>query len=326
MEQLIDQVDIQPSVQVLQQQAETKNIFTTPIPVDFCLTKSIQKQFEKREVLASTKHKSALPNLYEGDVEKLLGAMKSKKALLRSQEELRLISKQLLTIQENERQRIAADLHDGIGQSLSLIKLSVESVIQQVVSGECREAVESLLQLSHKVKETMAELHRTTMDMRPAMLDDLGIIPTLSWFFREFESVWRDRKVEKDVSIVESDVPVQLKATIFRILQEAMNNIVKHARADYIHVSLKKNGDILQLSIADNGRGFDLPAASVRRVSGQGFGLFTMKERARSSGGAFEMHSALESGTRILVSWRFAHYTCDQDSGRSSRARNLPNI
>ncbi|OIR16338.1 signal transduction histidine-protein kinase/phosphatase DegS [mine drainage metagenome] len=326
MEQLIQQSDSQPSVNGLQQQTETGSFSIAQFPSDFGLTKSIRRQLRKNEVSATTKHKSVLPDLHEGEVKKLLGAMKSEEALLRSREELRQISKQLLTIQENERQRIAADLHDGIGQSLSLIKLSLESVMQQVVTGERREAVRSLQQLSHKVKETMAELHRTTMDMRPAMLDDLGIIPTLSWFFREFESAWHDRKVEKDVSIAESDVPVPLKATIFRILQEAMNNIVKHARADSIHVSLKRTGDILQLSIADNGRGFDLSAASARRGSDRGFGLFTMKERARSSGGSFEMQSALESGTRILVSWRFANHTDGEFSDRSGRARNLSNV
>ncbi len=324
MEQLIQQSDIQPSVNGLQQQTEAVNFSITPFPSDFGLTKSIRKQL-RNEVSATKKRSSALPDLYGGEAQKLLGAMKLEEALLRSREELRQISMQLLTIQENERQRIAADLHDGIGQSLSLIKLSLESVMQQVETGERREAVESLQQLSHKVKETMAELHRTTMDMRPAMLDDLGIIPTLSWFFREFESAWHDRKVEKDVSIAESDVPVPLKAPIFRILQEAMNNIVKHARADNVHVSLKRTGDILQLSITDNGRGFDLCEASARRGSDHGFGLFTMKERARSSGGSFEMHSALESGTRILVLWRFANHTDGEDSGGSDRARDLSN-
>lgn len=326
MEQLIQQSDIQPSVNGLQQQTEAVNFSITPFPPDFGLTKSIRKRKQLRsEVSATTKRKSALPDLYGGEVQKLLDAMKSEEALLRSREELRQISQQLLTIQENERKRIAADLHDGIGQSLSLIKLSLESVMQQVVAGERREAVKSLRQLSHKIKETMAELHRTTMDMRPAMLDDLGIIPTLSWFLREFELAWRDRKVEKEISIVESDVPVPLKAPIFRILQEATNNIVKHAGADCIHIGLKKAGNILQLSITDNGRGFDLSEASARHGSDHGFGLFTMKERARSSGGSFEMHSAHESGTRILVSWRFANQTDGKDLGGSDRTRDLSN-
>ncbi len=241
--------------------------------------------------------------MLQHDAESTLDELKQGETLCGYQEELRQLSAQLLTIQESERQRIAADLHDGIGQSLSLIKLSLESVMQQLTSGENKKAAQSLKQLTRKVKETMAELHRTTMDMRPSMLDDLGIIPTLSWFFREFESASRGRKIERDIGIAESDVPVLLKTTIFRILQEAVNNIVKHADADLIRISLRKTGGTLHLSIEDNGRGFDLAAVSVRRCSGHGFGLLTMKERARSSGGTFDMKSSRE-GTRIFIAWQ----------------------
>lgn len=307
MEQLIHLANSQPSAQVFQQQAGADDFSIAPATEDYDLTKV-------------KRNKSILTVLYGNEVENLLGAIKTEEALRNSQDELRQISMQLLNIQENERQRIASDLHDGIGQSLSLIKLSLESVVQLVNTGERQAAVESLQQLEHKVKETMAELHRTTMDMRPAMLDDLGIIPTLSWFFREFESAWRDRKVEKDVSIAECDVPVALKATIFRILQEAMNNIVKHAGADLIRVSLKKDGGILRLSIDDNGQGFDISGASVRRGSNRGFGLFTMKERARSTGGSFDMQSILESGTRIVISWRLLDDIQDKVSAGSASA------
>lgn len=244
------------------------------------------------------------------------------------QEEMRQLSAQLLTIQETERQRIAADLHDGIGQSLSLIKLSLETAMQQLMAGESIEAVQVLGQLTLKVKETMNELHRTTMDMRPSMLDDLGIVPTLSWFFREFESAWRGRKIEQDVHIAENDVPVPLKTTIFRILQEAVNNIVKHADADLVRVSLKRNGRLLQLAIEDNGCGFDLASVSIRDCSGHGFGLLTMRERARSSGGTFDMQSSRERGTRIFISWQLttgtaelatAQLPCVRKSSRSAK-------
>lgn len=255
-------------------------------------------------------------DLHGREVGSLLRDMQSEVVSRNYQEELRTVSTRLLTIQENERQRIAADLHDGIGQSLSIIKMSLDSVMLQIESGDRQRAVESLQQVSHKVKEAMDELHRTAMDMRPSMLDDLGIIPTLSWFFREFESVWRGRKLEKDVSILESDVPASLRATIFRLLQEAMNNIVKHAGADCIRISLKKSGGMLQLSIEDDGCGFDIDNARGDPGcpdSGCGFGLLTMKERVRSTNGVFEMKSVTEQGTRILVSWRSMDGAIKQD-------------
>lgn len=227
----------------------------------------------------------------------------AEETLRQSKDELRQLSVQLLAIQENERRRIAADLHDGIGQSMSLIKMSMESVAHLINTGAHQEAVESLQQMIHKVKDTMTELRCITTDLRPSMLDDLGIIPTLSWFFREYETAWRDKKIEKDISIAESEVPDSLKTTIFRILQEAMNNIVKHANAKHIRVSLKKTNGMLQFSIEDNGQGFDPAGMLIRHGSGRGMGLLTMKERARSSDGIFEMKSTPGQGTRILISW-----------------------
>jgi signal transduction histidine kinase len=233
--------------------------------------------------------------------------------LRKSQTELRELSRELLTIQDKERQRIAADLHDGIGQSLSLVKLSLDLTMQQIKTGRNDEALESLKELSHKVKETLAELRRTTMDLRPSMLDDLGLVPTLSWFLREFETAWHDRTLEKDIAIAESDVPEQLKGTIFRILQEATCNIVKHANADWVRIGLKRSEGLLRLSIEDNGRGFDGVAVSQRRGADHGFGLVTMKERARSSDGVFELKSAPQQGTQIIISWRIVDIVLGSD-------------
>ncbi len=220
-----------------------------------------------------------------------------------SEVEFRCLPAQLLAMQELERKRIATDLHDGLGQSLSLIKLSTESVIQLIRNGAYREAVESLQDVGHKVKDTITELHRTTMGMRPPMLDDFGILPTLSWFFREFESIWKDKAFDRDITISEYEVPIALKTPIFRILQEATNNIVKHANADCIRVGLHAVAGTVQLSIEDDGRGFDPTRPSICNGGGRGFGLMTMRERAKSSGGVFEMKSAPGQGTRITITW-----------------------
>ena len=315
MEQLNHLAGMQPSARMTRH-AGTDDLPATPTADDAA--------YGEETLLAEPEmHQSVLTVLYEPEIESAPDELLPAAALCKYQEELRQLSAQLLTIQESERQRIAADLHDGIGQSLSLIKLTLESVMQQLMAGESYEAAQSLSLLTQKVKETMAELHRTTMDMRPSMLDDLGIIPTLTWFFREFESAWRGRKIEKDVSVTESDIPVTLKTTIFRILQEAVNNIVKHADADRISVALKRTGSMLQLSIEDNGRGFDPACVSMRGCSGHGFGLLTMKERARSSGGTFEMKSSLEQGTRIFISWQLLNGVAEQTTAQLPCARKL---
>lgn len=225
-------------------------------------------------------------------------------ALRQSQEELRQLSVKLLTVQESERQRIAADLHDGIGQSLSLIKLSLEQAAQLMLAGKDQVAAEVVQQTIHKVQDAMTELRRTTCDLRPPMLDDLGIIPTMRWFFREFESVCAGLKIVAELEISESDVPVQLKATIFRILQEALNNIIKHAKANSVRVALKITGAQLQFSVEDNGQGFDRAGLPDCRSAQRRFGLLTMKERARSSDGIFEIRTSCGLGTMIQITWR----------------------
>lgn len=234
----------------------------------------------------------------------LIGTQHAEEALAKARRELQQISTYLVTIQEWERQRIAADLHDGIGQSLSLIKLTIESVIDQISTGTHLGAADALQQVTHKVKDTITELRRTVMDLRPPMLDDLGLLPTLSWFFREFEAVWGARKLERVIGVQESDVPAPLKTTIFRILQEAVNNTVKHAHADWLRVSFTMVDGVLLFAIEDNGQGFDPDAVSNRLGSGRGFGLVTMLERARSSNGVIEVKSAPGCGTRISISWR----------------------
>jgi signal transduction histidine kinase len=226
------------------------------------------------------------------------------RALLESKSELRRLSAQLLAIQEKERQRIASDLHDGIGQSLSLIKLSLECGFQLLESGEQEKGHELLRSIVPKLDAAIAELRRTTSDLRPPMLDDLGIIATLSWFFRELGPVCNGKRIEKDVTVTEGDVPMPVKAAIFRILQEAMNNVLKHANADLVRVCLKKSDGEIRFSIEDNGQGFDRETTpGCRRC---GFGLLTMKERAISCGGTLEVESARGRGTRIAAAWPLA--------------------
>lgn len=217
--------------------------------------------------------------------------------------ELRRISGLLVSIQENERRRISSDLHDGLGQSLSLIKLLIENCAMRLAAGATDEASESLQQLIPHVKEAVAELRRVSTDLRPSILDDLGILPTLSWFFREYEAACANIAIEKIINVAEHEVPVPLHLPLYRILQEAIHNIVKHAAADRVRVSLDRFDDVLLFLIEDNGRGFDLDG--IKCVEGQirGLGLRSMEERASVSGGTYHLRSAPGQGTGIWVSW-----------------------
>ncbi len=220
------------------------------------------------------------------------------------QDELQRLSAQLLEAQENERRRIAIDLHDVLGSSLTMIKLGVEESLQLMAANKTGAVTEALQQLKLKVQDAFGEVRRVAMDLRPSTLDDLGILATLSWFFREFSAVCHDTKVEMDFHVAEGNVPVPLKVAIFRIIQEASSNVAKHANATRIKVSLKNIGDVLYLSIEDDGDGFDPVELSRNGWRDKGFGLLSMKERAKLSGGRFELTSAPGQGTHICVRWQ----------------------
>src|SRR5574340_180113 len=229
--------------------------------------------------------------------------VRTAQALRDSHAELRRLSGLLATIQEDERRRIALDLHDGLGQSLSLIKLSIEKAGQLLAAGSVSEASESLQQLIPQIREAMVEVRRVSTELRPSILDDLGILPTLSWFFREFEAACGHSTVEKAFNVAEHEVPVPLQIILYRIIQEATNNIVKHACADRMRISIERTDEVLQLLIEDNGCGFDPGRLPRGDGEGGGLGLLSMKERASFSGGSYRMTSAPGQGTRIEVSW-----------------------
>ena len=216
---------------------------------------------------------------------------------------MRRLAAQHLTIQETERRRIAADLHDGLGQSLSLLKLGIQEALRQMGAGVPRKAVESVKQLLPKVAGALDELRRVAMDLRPSSLDDLGILPTLSWFVREFEATNLKTRIEKHISVSEKDVPEPLKLAIFRILQEAVNNAVKHSDADCIRVSLHNGDDVLAFTIEDDGKGFDPGALASRGDARRGLGMQSMRERAELSGGTYAVTSAVGQGTKVCAWW-----------------------
>jgi signal transduction histidine kinase len=224
-------------------------------------------------------------------------------SLLRAQSELRLLSAALMTMQEIERKRIATELHDSIGQSLSALGFGVGVALDAARGGDTRLACDMLEKLAPQVKETIAEVRRIAMDLCPATLDDLGIVGTLSWFFREFRAIHPGLSLLTEVDVDEKDVATALRTTVFRVVQEALNNIVKHARATEVHIRLWRGDSDILLEVSDNGRGFNV--AEMSRISGSpsGMGLKGMRDRVEFSGGRFRLESEPGHGTKISASW-----------------------
>lgn len=220
--------------------------------------------------------------------------------LQESEKRLRFLSEQVLTAQETERKRVASELHDGIGQSLSAVKLGLENAFRELYGDLPKKVLARLESAISSVRDTVEEVRRISMDLRPAMLDDLGVEPAINWLCREFQLAHPAITMIKKIDLRRTDVDGPLGLIIFRILQEALNNTAKHANADQLHVSLRATRDKIKLSVKDNGKGFFVEAVEKRR---NGFGLYSMQERATMSGGGLVISSVPGAGTRMEVSW-----------------------
>ncbi len=220
----------------------------------------------------------------------LTESKRAEEGLKESEKQLKYLTSQLLTAQEDERRRIAHDIHDSLGSQLTAVKFKIEDFFK-MMSG-ASESITSVLQ------EAINESRRIQMDLHPSMLDDLGIAPTLAWFCRKFETIY-PLKIEKEVAIGESEIPQSLKRAIYRISQEAFNNIAKHSQANQVRLSLQKNSNTIELIIQDNGQGFKLTGDTPRK----GLGLSSMRERTEFSGGTFSIQSAHGKGTVVRASW-----------------------
>jgi signal transduction histidine kinase len=214
-----------------------------------------------------------------------------------SETRLRYLSSQLLAVQENERKRIAVELHDSIGQMLTAIKFKIESILQEKNK---KKSLEALVPL---VRETIEETRRIQMDLRPSTLDDIGILATLDWFCREYQRIYSHIRIEKEIGLLESEVSAPLKTAIYRLTQEAFNNIAKHSHADLILLSLQSTNGKVELIIKDNGIGFGLEEISSSENSKKGLGLTSMRERVELSGGAFAIETTPGAGTMIKANW-----------------------
>jgi signal transduction histidine kinase len=215
---------------------------------------------------------------------------------------LHQLSKRILSAHEEERKRIAGELHDTIGACLSGIKFKVQDALQQIGKTP-NAATKSLKTIIPVIQEGVEECRRIQMDLRPSMLDDLGLLPTLSWFCRRFQTIYSEIRIEQEIDIEEGEVPPPLKIVAFRVTQEAMNNIAKHSKADLVLLRLRKMDGGMELVLEDNGRGFDLEKMLGLESRKRGLGLSSMRERTELSGGAFAIESTEGKGTIVRASW-----------------------
>jgi len=277
---------------------------------------------EKNEVVGIIEYFKDIRNINFLDINKHLSDRNSTEALnlalsseisrrqeyefsLKSKDEqIRLISSKLQQRNESERKKIAGDLHDVLGSSLTSIKYTLTSIIN------CKDRISKgiLLKLEYLhqlIQNAMQELREISLNLRPSLIDDLGIISTISWLSTEFEKTYPWGFVDQQIHISEEDIPESLKIVIYRILQEAMNNIARHCQCEIVRIIFRKNSNNILFIIEDTGKGFDLDEQLTIKSDheNQKMGLISMKERAKLSGGEFSIQSIIGVGTRIRVTW-----------------------
>ena len=208
------------------------------------------------------------------------------------------LARQVVQSQEDERAHLARELHDGTSQTLVSAKLLIESAVDELERSR-RAAPPALAKALARLNDSLSEVRRISHRLRPAMLDTLGLPAALELLGREFGEQGGAR-MQVDIEGACGELPDEVKTVLFRVAQEALANIGKHAQAHEVRLVLSFDAEGLQLRIADDGRGFDVEA--VQLDPRRGIGLRNMRERLASIGGELALQSSLVAGTRLVAS------------------------
>jgi signal transduction histidine kinase len=248
------------------------------------------------------------PQVLERSIRYAIDHTKTLAALRESERQLRVLSTKLLETQENERKMIAQELHDSIGSSLTAIRYGLEEKLHRMGKDKSPPEGISLEQIISIVRETIEETHRISSNLRPSALDDMGLLAAIRSICREFQEIYKDIRIETEIAIREDEIQEPLKIAIYRVLQEALNNVFKYSEADTVRVNLRKTDWDLELRIRDNGRGFDPREKLDHGDQMGGMGLLGMKERTELSNGVFEITSKKGEGTVVRAKWPLIGY------------------
>jgi two-component system sensor histidine kinase DegS len=216
---------------------------------------------------------------------------------------VRTASRQVFQIIEEERMRIARDMHDGPAQSMANLVLQAE-ILERLIQRDPLLVVKELADFKDGVRAVLEDTRRLIFDLRPMTLDDLGLVPTLRKFVREFGE---KAGVSAQLRVMgeEARLPGAYEPTIFRIVQEALNNARKHAKAHNVEVLVNFQADRVTTVIRDDGAGMDIAAVEARLEGSKHLGLISMRERADLERGSLEIRSELGKGTEIRAVFHY---------------------
>jgi signal transduction histidine kinase len=221
-------------------------------------------------------------------------------ALKESEGELRRLTSQLLTIQEEERRRVARELHDELGQALTVLKINLVAIEDKLAPDQQHLKANCEHMLSY-IDTVIENVRRLSWDLSPSSLEDLGLSSALGYLVDE---TCRNHNVESTVVMDEIDhlFSPEIQINIYRIFQESLTNVVKHARASQVSVNATREDGKVSFLIRDNGRGFSLKQAMSGKAAKKSLGLTAMNERARMARGSLQISSRRGKGTTIAFS------------------------
>lgn len=216
--------------------------------------------------------------------------------LIEGERRFRGLAKAVWKVQEEEQRRLARELHDGLGQTLTALTHQLERLREKLDGAVAPELAARLGDSVDMARLALNETREMSRLLRPPVLDDLGLAPALTWFARTLEQR-TGLKVELALEGLDERLDTDVETLVFRLIQEALTNVLRHAGVDRVQVSVRRAGESLELRVADAGRGFD-PRA-VLGGGAAGSGLRGMRDRLELFGGRLDLSSAPGQGTRI---------------------------
>ncbi len=215
-------------------------------------------------------------------------------------EDLQKLSADLMNAQEAERKHISQELHDELGQSLTAIRINLASLERDLATNLAPANRERLAETSMLADQMLQHIRELSHDLRPTMLDELGLLPTLRWYVNRFAHRL-GLEVEFETFGLEDRLAAEIETVLYRIIQEALTNVSRHAQARRLCLHLERSLLRVIVIIEDDGVGFDVQRWSAAAAPGLGAGLFGMRERVTLRGGVFAVHSQPGQGTRIFI-------------------------
>ncbi|MCQ6561883.1 sensor histidine kinase [Paenibacillus mendelii] len=233
-------------------------------------------------------------------LEYLSGDLNQVTRILESAKNRQQIGLKIILAQEEERKRIAREIHDGPAQSLANIVLRTEIAERLLSKQEFQIVQEELIDLKGQVRSGLEEIRKIIFNLRPMALDDLGLVPTLRKYVQDFEEKTRIR-TKFDTVGKEMRLPSAMEAGIYRMIQEAFSNAFKHANPTYVALEITYQAQMVKIVVRDNGSGFHVDLIESRAKDSTHFGLIGMRERVELLEGRMEIDSAINEGTKVTI-------------------------